>query len=261
MAVEVKHAIRTANAWTANQAAMELIYGVGGYYTSISAWEAAQQRDLVAADEVAIAECYNDWPAGLTETVSVTGWTTDATRYVIIRSPDSDRHTGIKQSGFRLYGSANTSILNLLQAYTQAIGLEVQKSTSHTSGYVVFIEDKCKAAQCIIHGQSSSSSVVKFGAGAGSNLSLAPILENSLIIGAGTAVTSNSGGGTQAAIVRNCTIKAGTTGIYSKNSEVVAQNNIIASATTSYSGAFHANSSHNAAFNASLVTPPGASPL
>jgi len=37
----------------------------GGDYTLMSTWEATEQRDLVAADEIEILECYNDWPDGL----------------------------------------------------------------------------------------------------------------------------------------------------------------------------------------------------
>ena len=48
MATEIVHTIRAS----------------GGDYTTLSAWEAAQQRDLVAADEIAVAECYNDWRVG-----------------------------------------------------------------------------------------------------------------------------------------------------------------------------------------------------
>ena len=56
----------------------------GGDYTSLSAWQTAQKRDLVADDEIAVAECYDDWTGnGLSEDILIDGWTTDSTRHII----------------------------------------------------------------------------------------------------------------------------------------------------------------------------------
>jgi len=107
MATEVKHAIRTAAAWTANQSAMEALYGVDGYYTTLSAWEAGEQKDLVTADEMAVAECYDDWPSGLNDKLTIDGWTTDATRYVKVTVAEGHRHNGVSKAGFWMYYSDN----------------------------------------------------------------------------------------------------------------------------------------------------------
>lgn len=67
----------------------------GGDYTSLISWEAGEQTNLVAADEVAIAECYHDWPSGLNEnSITISGWTTDTTRKIIVRPADGNRHSG-----------------------------------------------------------------------------------------------------------------------------------------------------------------------
>ena len=63
----------------------------GGDYSSLAAWEAGEQRDLVAADEIAVAECY---AMSDTTPVEVNGWTTDVTRYVKICTPTAERHGG-----------------------------------------------------------------------------------------------------------------------------------------------------------------------
>lgn len=66
--------------------ATEIIHTIkssGGDYTSLSAWEAAQQRDLVAADEIAIAECYGFRSV---DAVNINGWTADETRYIVVRA-------------------------------------------------------------------------------------------------------------------------------------------------------------------------------
>jgi len=92
MATEVVHSIRSS----------------GGDYTSLSAWEAAQQRDLVTADEIAVAELYNDWAGdGLEDACIVSGWTTSATNYIEIRAADGEAHDGTLNSGARVWKTQN----------------------------------------------------------------------------------------------------------------------------------------------------------
>jgi len=98
----VLRAIRTAAEWAANQTAMEAIYGVGNYYTTLTAWEAAIPADLVAADEQHVAQCYDDWPTGLDDYFTIADRTTDATRNVVIDCPVAERHGGSLSSGFLL---------------------------------------------------------------------------------------------------------------------------------------------------------------
>ncbi len=67
----------------------------GGDYTTLAAWQAGEVTDLVAADEIAIAEIDGDWSGGAdTALVNITGWTTDATRYIEIKTLVAARHHG-----------------------------------------------------------------------------------------------------------------------------------------------------------------------
>ena len=60
----------------------------GGDYSLLSLWQ-AQQKDLTAGDgEIAIAECYDDWAGGLTDNVTISGWTTDEANYIKITNAD-----------------------------------------------------------------------------------------------------------------------------------------------------------------------------
>ena len=61
---------------------VKTIRASGGDYTTLTAWEAANQGDLTLLDEIRIAECYNDWPTGLSDNLIITGSVTDATRYM-----------------------------------------------------------------------------------------------------------------------------------------------------------------------------------
>ena len=85
---------------------VKTIRASGGDYTTLSAWEAANQGNLVSADEVRVAECYNDWPSGLNDAVNIDGSTTDATRYMAITVAAGHRHTGKPDTGFRIVRSA-----------------------------------------------------------------------------------------------------------------------------------------------------------
>ncbi|MFH1666726.1 MAG: hypothetical protein ABIA17_04055, partial [Elusimicrobiota bacterium] len=61
----------------------------GGDYTSLTAWEAGEQADLVALDRVAVAECYDF--ESVESPISINGWTTDAGHYIKIYVPPSER--------------------------------------------------------------------------------------------------------------------------------------------------------------------------
>ena len=102
----------------------------GGDYTSIAAWEAAQNRDLVSADEIAVLECFNHWGTGLDEQLVIDGWTTDSNRFVKITVPQSERRTTYEvDSGFWLNwtGSSNTFCVDNRADYTiiEHIGVKV----------------------------------------------------------------------------------------------------------------------------------------
>lgn len=60
---------------------IKTVMAIGGDYTSLAAWEAGEQRDLVTLNQIASAECY-----GMIDSTSVTinGWTTGTANYVNI---------------------------------------------------------------------------------------------------------------------------------------------------------------------------------
>lgn len=91
----------------------------GGDYTSLSNWEAGQQGDLVAADEIRVAECHID---GADSTaVTINGWTTDATRYIKITVPAEHRHAGVRStSKYKL-----TSPLFNYEEFVRVEGLQI----------------------------------------------------------------------------------------------------------------------------------------
>lgn len=108
---------------------VKTIRASGGDYTTLSAWEAANQGDLVTADEVRVAECYNDWPSGLNDAVNIDGSTTDATRYMAITVAAGHRHTGKPDTGFRIVRSAAyTAVVLFNDPYCRASWLDVRNT-------------------------------------------------------------------------------------------------------------------------------------
>ncbi len=71
--------------------------GGGGDYVSLEAFDAAERRDLVAVDEIAVAECFNGGNLIATPTAQLfmlTGWTSGASNYVEIRAAPGFHATG-----------------------------------------------------------------------------------------------------------------------------------------------------------------------
>jgi len=100
----------------------------GGDYTSLSAWEAGEQRDLVALNEIAVAECYS-----MSDTTAcvINGWITDATRYIRIYTPTSERHAGKwNPAKYRLEQSANWATLENYEDFVRFEGLQVDNTAT-----------------------------------------------------------------------------------------------------------------------------------
>lgn len=102
---------------------IKTIKTAAGDYTSLSAWEAGEQGDLTGVrDEIAVAECYSFED---TTAVSVTGWTTDATRYIKIYTPTSERHDGKWSTSKYRLNVASGIALNIGEENVRVEGLQL----------------------------------------------------------------------------------------------------------------------------------------
>lgn len=136
----------------------------GGDYTSISAFIAGEQRAL-GADEVAVAELYDDFPGGLTDSFDVAGFTnTNATAYVEIRPAAGHEHGGVFGGGARVNHGVNLSdVASLSNTYTRLTDLQINH-THGTDGTAVMIgAANCKLERCIIQAVGGTSWVVNAG--------------------------------------------------------------------------------------------------
>lgn len=105
----------------------------GGDYTSLSAWEAGEQADLVTLDEIRVAECY-----AMSDTAQVTidGWTTSTTQYIKVTTPTAERHTGKwDTTKYRLERSdvLNAGVLYIIEDNVRIEGVQVYNTS--TAGF------------------------------------------------------------------------------------------------------------------------------
>ncbi len=102
----------------------------GGDYTSLSAWEAGQQADIVAADQIQQAECY-----ALVDTTEFTidGWTTDATRYIRIFAATGEGHSGYWDTAKFLFRSSGVLGVNIEENFVRFEGLQFEHTDANTA--------------------------------------------------------------------------------------------------------------------------------
>lgn len=158
----------------------------GGDYTTMTAWEAAMQSDIVTADESHVLECYNDWPSGLVADTVITGWTTDATHTITITVPESERHNGIPGSGFFLLQPTRWNItLDLGQSYITVEWVDLSGTDTGTNGASLIKVGYTDTSQnnnilnCILKRLGGSNALI----GCGGIESAGIVVKNSLFLG------------------------------------------------------------------------------
>lgn len=218
----------------------------------MSSWEAGEQTNLVTADQIATAECYNDWGSGLNDNVTVSGWTTDSTRYVKITSPVGQRHDGTPGTGFFLSRTTTLHIVEVAQAYTRVEWIEARNTQSGGFTSHAFT---ATASGCVFHGCIGSTTATSF-ARAFSSTAVNPTFESCL---GRNSVYGFGGGAGSTRTVLNCVATGCTVGFDTSSSSSVAKNCVAYSNTTNWSGTWSASSTNNATSSASDDAPGGSS--
>ena len=131
----------------------------GGHYTSLTSWEASRQADLVTADTIEIAECYNDWLGGLVDALTISGWTTDSTHYVKIYTPASERHSGTASAGFKLKNTTvASSPLAISEGWVRIEGLVIEQTIADYDAITITgadtLDDEIRISKCVIYNSS-----------------------------------------------------------------------------------------------------------
>lgn len=132
----------------------------GGDYTNLYDWQAAQARDLVSADEIAVAEISGEITGPLT--LSSGSWTTDATRYPVIRAAAGQEALGrISGSGFaKNTASRNAApVISIQVPYARVEDVYVE-NTSTTGSSALTIDtgaDGTRVTGCTMVNQVTST--------------------------------------------------------------------------------------------------------
>ena len=255
MATEIIHTIRAA-------ASSPL-----GDYTTLTAWESAQQRDLTSSspEEIAVAECYDDWPSGLSDTVTVAGWTTNATAYPFIRAAAGQGHGGVVDGGFVLTASSAAFTLQLSQNYSVVEDIEVRHTGAFLQGpvgvsgvtgcvvdRVIVAKSNWVASSCAL---SQGTSILFRSCLAIGDLSASE--PDGFVLGLGASGDLNT--------AENCTASGCNRGFFFQGltANHIAKNCVAWDCTVSYQGTTvdTTNSTNNASDEGSPHTIPGTNPL
>jgi hypothetical protein len=228
------------------------VKSAGGDYTSLSAAEAGEQADLVAADEQLDIECY-----AMSDTTNVvwSGWTTDATRYVRVYTPTSERHNGKwDTTAYRLdvTNPSNGHVLRIDINYLRLDGLQISLTAGANSQAILanFLLDN--------GGTWISNCVIRSVAGGFTNLQGVFLNRSAAVSKMWNNVVYQDGGPSGYGIdnassnfnhlnyLYNNTVHGFATGITRGSGlSPVAKNNLVQSCTTCYASTYDAASTNN----------------
>lgn len=230
-----------------------MVKSSGGDYTSLSAAEAGEQADLVSLDRQLDIECYSFED---TTQVTISGSTVDATRYIRVYTPSTERHDGKwNTSKYRVNitsGWASFFVgFNIATNYTRIEGLQVSGSPT-TTGRTAF------GSNAAVNNVRLNNNVVRLIAGGNAScvaLSLTCSgvgtinrVWNNVIYGdgIGTGMSISAGDFNADSYLYSNTVYNFGTGITSGGGNAkFAKNNLVNGCTTCYSGSFNAASSNN----------------
>lgn len=195
----------------------------GGDYTSLAAWEAAQQGDLVAADQIRQAECY---AMSDTTQVAISGSTTDATRYLRVFTPVTERHDGKWNAAKYRLEPTDVDALTIHDEYVRLEGLQlrIQGITTGRSELALgFISNpsEIQIDSLIIRGSGANS----FGIDPSSSQIMTVKIRNTIIYDCQADFFGGlRWGGAGSVFVYNCTFYNNYYGVRKTNGSVVVKN-------------------------------------
>lgn len=226
----------------------------GGDYTSLSSWESAVQADLVTADKIEVAECYDDWPSGLSGKLAINGSTTSSTQYLKVTVASGHRHNGTPGSGFfHVNTSVATQTLRLNDPYCVIEWVDCfYNNTSGTDGRAYFDDDATgsTARNCIFRSAYTDGSTINYCAQASTTGAL---FYNCLIIGGYNGLRTSG-------TVYNSVITGAVVGVFRLPTALYRNCVSYGNSTTAWgSGSYDANCSNNATDNSTDDTPNAAS--
>jgi len=210
-------------------------------YYSLSLWEAAHQRDLVASNEIATVQIEGAWnPNATTTPVIIDGWTTGPNNYIKIYTTAEARHNGKWDANkYKLVGSQNdTGLLRILEDYVRIEGLQLENTgMSNVSSVLYAGAGEFQFSHNIIRDSVSpyvSNGIDLDSAGSGSVLKV----WNNIVYDLTVGIYWDWGVAVSGAIHNNTVVDSSNTGIWLQGSSAInnlyLKNNIVQGVNRNY---------------------------
>jgi len=217
-----------------------------GNYTSLSAWNGAEQTDLVTATDTHDVTNISSSGTADTTPVTVTGWTTNGTYFITIKN--GSNHLGVWDAAIaRLLVNSATTALILSQDYTVITGLQIENQLRRCSQITA---TECLIEKCIIRADTTYTSGVGIQiTGSGTTT----YVKNNFVYGYGTNFlrTGISVDNGTAYLYNNTVVDVFFEGFFcTGDSTVIISNNVVFNATTACYNIDGAVSGNNNGYNA-----------
>ncbi len=226
----------------------------GGDYTSLSAWESANQADITGLGP-SIAECYD---VDDTTTTTLNGWTTTASDYIEIIAATAARCNGStrEQTGdtYRLSGTNSTGQLRIAENFVRVEGIECRGNAAHGALQITSTTGTTdiRVLDCVLisNDSTASNSYAVLANVSGSTSSFTNCLINGKRRGINTS-------GSTAVTIDHCTFYGDGAGLGVVHGSELACTNTYAGGYTSedfYTGSGAGTGSHNASADTTATT-------
>lgn len=207
-----------------------------GDYTSLAAFESGEQRDLVALDEIAVAEVYDNQEVNY---LDLSGWVMDSVHRMIVRIPTIDGvydptyyHHGKEDHGVKLDKTGSSYMFVIRPGhYLSVYGFEITMSAG--GNYNPFYKEGTSGSSmydCVLHNMQRGASCSE-------------VAQNCIIYDFGMTSSGGAYAGSFGGKTINCTIYAdGNSGAY--NGQIIVRNSecyntVIYNVTTGGYGNFY----------------------
>jgi len=126
----------------------------GGDYSSLSAWEAGEQTDLVTAGDSHVLECDAGTYIG---DVTIAGWTTSASNRITIKAAAGSEHNGVRGAGvkFTVDNFSNDATIDCEVDFLTFLDVEIEQTEFRSAIKLGGVVGGCYAKRCILSGDSS----------------------------------------------------------------------------------------------------------
>lgn len=232
--------------------------GYTNCYTSLSAWESAKQRDLVALNEIEVAKIEGIWTSPDTTGVTIDGWTTGPDNYIKIYTAPEARHGGKWDTGkYYLQNSSNPLIIN--EQYIKLDGLQINHTGTIYSGTRFLIHfnpgsanaSSIEVSNSILKGTASTATGAQYGIMFESVATSAGVAKvwNNIIYDIVTSSASSMGISYNSmqwrSYIYNNTVINSYTCYEGFGANTVVKNNIAQNCTDGFNGTFESSSDYN----------------